>query len=296
MSIASKANTINAEINNIKQAIVNKGQNPTTLSTFASAIGNISGGTTPTGTLSITANGTYDVTNYASADVSVSGGGGGNSTLVNCFIDQYGVPQPITPIGTPGRNISGVALKPFATTMENTPPNYSYVNYSDGADDTSDINIIKQIGVNTMKQLILPNLTYIYSQFSCENYTNLEKADLSNVESGKLDRMFKGCTALTEINLSKLSDLTTSRAMGGTASQGGTFTNCTLLTTLSFPALTSTSFGSFTNQFDMMLKGVTGCTVHFPSNLQSVIGSWSSVTGGFGGTNTTVLFDLPATT
>lgn len=73
MSIASKANTINAEINNIKQAIVNKGQNPTTLSTFASAIGNISGGTTPTGTLSITANGVYDVTNYASADVSVSG-------------------------------------------------------------------------------------------------------------------------------------------------------------------------------------------------------------------------------
>ena len=197
---------------------------------------------------------------------------------------------------TQNGSLSYAALKPFATTTNNTSPNYSYVNYLDGTDNVSAVNIIRQIGVNTMKQLILPNLTYINSQLSCENYTNLEKADLSNVESGKFGRTFKGCTALTEINLSKLSDLTTSRAMGGTASQGGTFTNCTSLTTLSFPALKSTSFGSYTNQFDMLLKGVTGCTVHFPSNLQSVIGSWSSVTSGFGGTNTTVLFDLPATT
>ena len=44
-----------------------------------------------------------------------------------------------------------------------------------------------------------------------------------------------------------------------------------------------------------MLRGVTGCTVHFPSNLESVIGSWSSVTNGFGGTDTVILFDLPLT-
>ena len=73
------------------------------------------------------------------------------------------------------------------------------------------------------------------------------------------------------------------------------FAYCSKLTSLSFPALKSDSFGSYTDQFNSMLQNVTGCTVHFPSNLQSVIGSWASVTGGFGGTNTTVLFDLPAT-
>ena len=73
------------------------------------------------------------------------------------------------------------------------------------------------------------------------------------------------------------------------------FRYCPNLTSLSFPALTSTSFGSYTNQFEYMLQGCSDVTVHFPSNLQSVIGSWTSVTNGFSGTNTTVLFDLTAT-
>ena len=69
------------------------------------------------------------------------------------------------------------------------------------------------------------------------------------------------------------------------------FYGCSKLTSLSFPALTVDSFGSEVGQLDRMLSGVTGCTVHFPAAIQAKI---ETMTGypNFGGTNTTVLFDL----
>ena len=124
-------------------------------------------------------------------------------------------------------------------------------------------------------------------------YAGLTSVDLSSLTtvsgSSALGSAFYNCAGLTSVDLSSLATVSGSSAMSSA------FSN-TKLTTLSFPSLNSNSFGSYTDQFNNMLKSVTGCTVHFPSNLQSVIGSWTSVTGGFGGTNTTVLFDLPATT
>lgn len=92
------------------------------------------------------------------------------------------------------------------------------------------------------------------------------------------------CTGLTSVNFEKLTTLS------GSACFQQAFSSCSSLTELRFPALTT--FGSYTNQFNNMLYGCSNVTVHFKSSVQSTIGSWSSVTGGFGGTNTTVLFDL----
>ena len=130
-----------------------------------------------------------------------------------------------------------------------------------------------------------------YAFYKCTSLTSVDLSLLTTLSgSNALYFAFNNCTNLTSVDLSLLTTLSGSNALYFA------FYNCTSLTSLSFPSLTSTAFGSNTNQFNSMLSGVTGCTVHFPSNLQSVIGSWSSVTSGFGGTNTTVLFDLPATT
>ena len=67
-----------------------------------------------------------------------------------------------------------------------------------------------------------------------------------------------------------------------------------------FPALTEISFHNYHNSqsknyFYQMLQSVQNCTLHFPSNLEDIISTFYGYPN-FGGSNNTVLYDLPATT
>lgn len=152
-----------------------------------------------------------------------------------------------------------------------------------------------------------------------ENCTSLETVlfdSLSEVTGQyALSRAFYGCSSLQTLSMPNLIKVSGAYALSGMCRSAGLetmtfasltsitggyacsdmFRNTRTLTSLSFPSLTPNSFGNNANQFNNMLYGVTGCTVHFPSNVQGTIGSWVSVNNGFGGTSTNVLFDLPAT-
>lgn len=75
----------------------------------------------------------------------------------------------------------------------------------------------------------------------------------------------------------------------------GCFNNCRKLEVLKFPKLKFVYASYRMNMFTYMLWNCSGVEVHFPSNLESQIGSLPDVVNGFGGTDIMVLFDLPAT-
>lgn len=131
-----------------------------------------------------------------------------------------------------------------------------------------------------------------YAFYGC---TKITSADLSALETisgaSGCAEMFNRCTNLATVNLSSLKTIT------GSSACSFMFGDCTSLTSLSFPAITTTSFGTRTNQFREMCNSIPNITLHFPSNVQSVIEGLDgySTTAPFGAISGTVLFDLPAT-
>lgn len=157
------------------------------------------------------------------------------------------------------------------------------------------------------------------SAFYGTGITSVDLSSLQTVSGTAMTNTFANCPYITSINVSSLTSIGNGVSLNGTFSVS---TNATLPLTsvtftslssisgtapmrnifgkrdgivVSFPAFNSSTFGQQTTYLDNIVSGAVGATVHFPSNMQSIIGSWSSVQNGFGGTNTTVLFDLPAT-
>lgn len=122
--------------------------------------------------------------------------------------------------------------------------------------------------------------------FACPNLVNIIASNLKELSAtSALAAAFRQCPKVVTASFPAL------KTISGSSALQTAFRQCTALTTLSFPALESVG-SNYTNQFNNMLQDCSDVVVHFPAAMQSVIGSWTDVTAGFGGTNTTVLFDL----
>ena len=175
--------------------------------------------------------------------------------------------------------------------------------------DLSSLEIINaQYGCSTMfksctlfTNINLSALKEIWDNYACQSmFAGCIALTSANLESVVLiggaraaESMFLSCSTLTDVKMSSLKQILLSNACQNM------FQNCTQLRTLKYPALRSDGFGTSVNQFSGMLSGTTGCTVHFPKNLDPQSGSTtiSSLSGypTFGSTSTVLEFDLPST-
>lgn len=121
---------------------------------------------------------------------------------------------------------------------------------------------------------------------NCPNLKSVDLSNLTEVQEGGLSNTFQntGIETLSFPELVKINSDTSLLCM---------CVDCEYLSSISFPKLTTIENTSgYTDCFEDMLDGCSGVTVHFPAALEAVIGNWADVLAGFGGTNTTVLFDL----
>lgn len=203
--------------------------------TILGVTGSYEGGTTPTGTITITSNGITDVTNYANADVQVP------TTAPAHYIDKTVDANGKLQGGNSVIDLTGV------NDIGNYQLAYTYYN---------DYSIAGNINFSS--------LTKITGSSACQNMftgcTGITGVDLSNVEqigltgyNQQCQYMFSECAGITSINLSSL------KSIIGSNSADYMFYACSGLTNVSIPKLEriqpTTSYGAqgmFRNCFHLI--------------------------------------------
>lgn len=247
------------------------------------------GGTTPTGSISITNNGTYDVTDKATAVVNVPTSG---PALYREFqLDGTGklIPNTTTTHIMDFTGVTDVDIYLLARAYQKNTA-------ISGAVDMSDLIRISGtyacnnmfFGCTGITSVDLSSLTEVTGQNACvmmfKDCTALTSANLSSLSrvtgNNACQGMFQGCTGLISADLSGLTTLSATNACVSM------FSGCTSLATVYIGGTTAIDFGTRTNQFSSMFAGCTqNIDVYAPAANQAKIESFSGYPN-FGGTGT----------
>lgn len=144
--------------------------------------------------------------------------------------------------------------------------------------------LLEYVDLSSLSKIGLAGLCQFFQ--NCTSLKTVLFSALEEIEAGGMTSCFYNC-GIETLSFPELVKINSDYSFGQMCS------NCSSLTSISFPKLaTIENTSGYNDCFEDMLYGCSNVTVHFPSALEATIGNWSDVLGGFGGTNTTVLFDL----